>query len=170
MYVPLHLLENTLHHVFVPVGLCRTHTSWPLGVHKTFSCASNACAEQAFACEAVAPATTFALWVCLTCGRWSAARRRSAMYPNSRNDLQGPSSDSHRSFYPIVGQPQQRNQSPPAPPPPLRHPSPAAAPSNGSQHNPLLRVQIAEPYRTLPPVGRQSCILNIYRVHGSALS
>lgn len=81
------------------------------------------------------------------------------MYPDPRGSVEGSSSSrSDRPFYPVLGQPQAQN-SRPTPPPQPRQPSPPPPPpppsppdgASGSQ-NPLLRVQIAEPFRTMPPV------------------
>ena len=86
-----------------------------------------------------------------------------AMYadPRAASDRAG-SAGSDRPFYPVLGQPSNSRhppppprQQPPLPPPPAAGFSPS---SGGGSQNPLLRVQIAEPLRTMPPVSAyQGC-------------
>jgi len=84
-----------------------------------------------------------------------ATATRGMMYPDPRAHFdRAASSNSDRPFYPVVGQHSNSRPSPPPrqPPPPPSPPAAAPSPGNGGLQNPLLRVQIAEQYRTMPPV------------------
>lgn len=78
------------------------------------------------------------------------------MYPDPRGSAQSSSASgstaSRGGFYPVLGQPSPSAQNH-RPAEPQRQPQPPPPQvANSSQQNPLLRVEIAEPFRTQPPV------------------